>query len=685
MGRGSGAREGRALRLKVEGKAESPFKGPVQRPRVNKSHPGVSQDTINEGLYPGKGGTDWDIANIKNSKQLDAMQRRIIAAFDKGLCTDKMYIAAIHALIAKGKQLEAQLSKDSKHCFLCGGIHFARNCKLAKTYDDEEFSAFRDAPEDDSPGTVLSAIDLKRLADLQSDDVSADAANNLGPVPAYVVVDEEQGHERAELQRQRAHLHQLAKAKKRSRIQNAPVVGENFSRANNSTVGKKDPDDDVDDKPPKAVIDESELEALVKELAEMPPPLPAKRAPVPKKIVLKKVPPLPSRDPRVAEVVWTDRIPPPLPVGGGRPPPRGPRLPEKVDDVPRSDLTLELAADRELKEDGKPILPAGLIPIAALGAAEGRELKDMAHKVTSVARRPTKSDLPDEGDLHVQASVFGFQPFADYAPLPIVVKTSLLSWFLLLVLIYLGVTAVENDCEYLRPSVCPSFSLISMLRGESIDSSNACRVLRYAPLDFGLFNEQISTWRPFSNMVRSHYSEWQKCQADHVLPLEIRHLLLNFSAREVFLLTCFIVYFYFMRRTTWYTPLEELNERPDYDVRDLSQMSRPVTFARPLFRKFRVTEMSGNLWVDIGLLLRGRLRREVVVSMELFVALCAVRTQLIANDGKTLRIGLVRNAELMDQLNLNRYVSALSKVHLNTVNLAYHYLMSEERHKLDLF
>jgi len=47
--------------------------------------------------------------------------------------------------------------------------------------------------------------------------------------------------------------------------------------------------------------------------------------------------------------------------------------------------------------------------------------------------------------------------------------------------------------------------------------------------------------------------------------------------------------------------------------------------------------------------------------------------------------GLCRNAELHDQLNIDRYVDALHGVHLQTVYLAYHHLMAEERHKETIF
>jgi hypothetical protein len=72
--------------------------------------------------------------------------------------------------------------------------------------------------------------------------------------------------------------------------------------------------------------------------------------------------------------------------------------------------------------------------------------------------------------------------------------------------------------------------------------------------------------------------------------------------------------------------------------------------------------------------------------MELFVQLQGSRQQLLSIAGNTndLLKGLIRNAELQDQLNINRYLD-INGVHKETVRLAYHFLMSSERHQEKIF
>jgi hypothetical protein len=148
-----------------------------------------------------------------------------------------------------------------------------------------------------------------------------------------------------------------------------------------------------------------------------------------------------------------------------------------------------------------------------------------------------------------------------------------------------------------------------------------------------------------------------------------------------------IAYSYFCRRSVWYTPLYYTRLQSAYDVRNVADMARPVVFADPLYQKFRVTELSGNIGEDLWSLLTGQLSKEVTVSMELFSSLQSCRQQLLSMKGKEskdLMTGLCRNAELHDTLNIDRYM-AVDRVHINTVYLAYHQLMAEERHKAQFF
>jgi hypothetical protein len=216
----------------------------------------------------------------------------------------------------------------------------------------------------------------------------------------------------------------------------------------------------------------------------------------------------------------------------------------------------------------------------------------------------------------------------------------------------------------------------------------ACRAISFAPLNIGVFNEQISNMRPFAWATGSTYTHWQQCQADHILPLEIRWALKNFSAREVIICFLLMAWAFWHRRSIYYTPLEYVRLESQYDVRNIANMSRPILFADPCFRRFRVTEITGNFYDDMWRVVTRQATREVVVSMELFASLQGCRQQLLSMKGKKsedLVTGLGRNAELQDQLNVDRYFDALHGVHLQTVYLAYHFLMSEERHKAMVF
>jgi len=280
------------------------------------------------------------------------------------------------------------------------------------------------------------------------------------------------------------------------------------------------------------------------------------------------------------------------------------------------------------------------------------------------------------------------QAFKDVEPMTSSLKCSIVVWLVIAIAMAFGSHHVANDCEFWRPSPCPSYSLTSMLTGQYSSPGLMCSALAVAPLDIGIFNEHISNMRPMAWITGSNYNQWQECQRDHILPLEIRWGLKNFSARELVVCLLLIAWALWCRRTIWYTPLEYTRLKSAYDVRNLANMARPVVFSDPLYRRFRVTEISGHIWIDVWNVVTGQATREVIVSMELFASLQSCRQQLLSMKGKKsadLVTGLGRNAELQDQLNIDRYVDALHGVHLQTVYLAYHHLMAAERHKEAIF
>lgn len=552
------------------------------------------------------------------------------------------YIPRMHALISREGQIKAQAKRKrggGHVCYVCGQQgHFARDCSLGTNVNDDEFSAYRDA----------SAEPVVSYGDDDDDVVEAAKVASLFhhlskvDLPSTAAVQSRSAAPDAE-------MNELSRRLEALKVDSVPQ-----------------------DKPPLPASSPPSGK-------EVAPPLPLSNAPVSVRDLKKKHGVLLRRVKRVAEfdvseapVVGSNVKPPPMPRPPSKSAPPANPLAEALKSVTRE-------SDEEVEVSSAPVTAE------AVGPAE---LVVMARKVTTIARRVTKTDLPDESDMAAQSTMIHVQPFKDIEPLAPALKWAVFVWAVIATMMVFGSHLIANDCEFWRPSPCPSYSLTSMLTGDYWQPGLMCSGVAFAPLDFGIFNERISNMRPFAWITGSTYTQWQECQSDHILPLEIRWALKNFSARELVICMLLIAWVLVARRTTWYTPLEYTRLRSAYDVRNLANMARPVVFADPQYRRFRVTEISGNVFLDIWNLVTGQATREVIVSMELFASLQSCRQQLLSMKGKKsadLVTGLGRNAELQDQLNIDRYIDALHGVHLQTVYLAYHHLMSEERHKEAVF
>lgn len=638
-----GAREGSATRINVTGRSWSHASGPAESLSATKSHPPVTEKRtpgINQMANAG-GKRDNVYAKLQTLEQCDKEHERL-----RRVVPDN-YIPLMHALIAREGQLKAQAT--SKHgggrvCYLCGKPgHFARDCALGTNLNDDEFSAYRDAV------TVVTAEPaVNNGDDSDDDDVEAAKVASLADhlSKAGFVEEPDVDDENVQLERR------LQTLKVDSvKPEEAPLLQENFNNVRDLKLNKGI-------RLRRVHFEEKEFNYGTD---VQPPPLP------PKKL---KAPPLP-----VKPIRFKQSIPNAMGV------PQAPPVPSKPVKPVVNPLVEELkTVTRESDEEIEPVL-----------RADTTELTVLARKVTTISRAVTKTDLPDEIDMAAQASMLHVLPFHDVEPLSLTAKLSIVMSAMIAILIVFGSAHVANDCEFWRPSVCPSFSIASWFQGA--EPGLWCRGVAFAPLNvkiFGyqLFSDQISNMRPVASVTGSNYNTWQECQRDHVLPLEIRWALKNFSARELAFYLAFLVWLIYHRRTVWYTPLQYTKLKSSYDVRNLANMARPVVFADPMYRTFRVTEISGNVATDLWRIFTFRATREVVVSMELFASLQSCRQQLLSMKGKKnadLITGLVRNAELQDQLNVDRYVDALHGVHIQTVYLAYHHLMSEERHKETVF
>jgi len=537
------------------------------------------------------------------------------------------YIPRMHALIAREGQIKAQANRSKgggPKCFLCNRAgHFARDCPDGITDNDDEFSAYRDA----------KAEPVVYNGDDEESNIEAVLQASLNESLSKVNFDDG--------------------AEDRRRLEALKVDGPVGGRA----------DEEREPPPPKTLSPgRAERRELLKN----------------KRLVLRRVKlPVPAAV-GDAPVEWTAVVPPPMPVRGAAPPVRAPKPPAVKIVEPSSRLTTELAVvgrEPDVTEEKSPVV-------------EPTELELKTREVTTLARAVAKTELPDEFDLAAQATMIDVRAFKDTEPLPAAVKVSVLVWVCMIIsVVFLG-HWVEPDCEWWRPTASPSFSITSWLSGANSNPSLMCGIIAFAPLDIGIFNDRISNMRPNAWLTGSTYTQWQQCQKDHVLPLEMRWAVRNFSARELLICILLICWALWARRTIWYTPLEYTRLTSKYDVRNLANMARPVTFKDPLYRKFRITEITGNILTDFWRFVTGQATREVIVSMELFASLQSCRQQLLSMKGKKnadLVTGLCRNAELHDQLNIDRYVDALHGVHLQTVYLAYHHLMAEERHKETIF
>jgi hypothetical protein len=302
------------------------------------------------------------------------------------------------------------------------------------------------------------------------------------------------------------------------------------------------------------------------------------------------------------------------------------------------------------------------------------------------AKQVTCSNLPEGMDLSAQATVQNTPAFTDVEPLSLSAKSAIVTWGIMIVVIVFFGHWVDYDCEYLRPSPCPAFSLTNIVLGQT--SNYLCDALSFAPLNFGLLNERLSNVRPLAWATGSHYNQWQECQREHVLPLEVRWAVRNFGAREVVICMLCIAVMFLKRRRISYTPMENLDCPQGFDVRLVSSQARGVKLAQPGLRRYCVVEFSGVLLNDIWSYLAGTHTRYVVVSMELAVQLTGSRAQTLAmmgNSLKDLKTVIVNNANAMDQLNINRYEDFLHHVHEHTVDLVYYSLMSEQRHRMGTF
>lgn len=566
------------------------------------------------------------------------------------------YIPRMHALIAREGQIKAQATRKhggGRACFLCGDHgHFARDCPVSKNVNDDEFSAYRDAVTIDSAGPAVNSgddsdeeIDEAKVASLVHH-LSAESKT-----PSVGGVDSVPDAENEEL---RLRLEGL----KGSAMDKPPIPSS--SPPSRSDVAP----------PPPAVVPVSVRDLKKKHGVHL------RRVRFADKV----------RDDASLAAVGTDLVPPPLPVIHAPlkrmiPPvmgvPSAPPMPApKVAAASNPLRDAVESVTRECDDEVEPSLRAE------------HPIKIQARKIVTVARRVTKTDLPDEIDMAAQATMIDVAPFKDVEPLGQVRLWAIVMCLINIIVLFFVHELVENDCEFWRPAVCRPYSISGWAVGELTGAYKWCGIVSFAPLNVGIFNEQISNMRPFAWATGSTYTQWQECQRDHILPLEIRWALKNSGVRSIIMYIVMIMWLYWCRRTTWYTPLEYTNLESKYDVRNLANMARPVVFANPMYRRFRVTEISGNMWVDFVQLITFQATRDVVVSMELFASLQSCRQQLLSMKGKKssdLITGLGRNAELQDQLNIDRYVDALHGVHLQTVYLAYHHLMWEERHKEAVF
>jgi hypothetical protein len=394
------------------------------------------------------------------------------------------------------------------------------------------------------------------------------------------------------------------------------------------------------------------LQAL-KDEEEVEPPAPKTPSPgtgvVPKAehlVVLRHV------EPPVSRVVWWEEpIAPPLPSHVPLPP----LLP-----IPAKKPVIEVISVEDILDEEHEA------PKPKIDSAS--ELRVKAREIVTIARSSTKTDLPDVSDLAAQATMIHVLPFKDVNPIEN--KQRVLASCAMLLLTF-------SRFMIARRVVAAWKSVLSRAAVFLLRSDILSRVVRFASRQ-AQAPGMIQASKPFLWLAATSGVK-AIVLVNKLFDIRIKY------AQAAWIVT--IAYSYFCRRAVWYTPLSYTRLESAYDVRNVADMARPVVFANPLYRKFRVTELSGNMFEDLWSFVSGQLTREVTVSMELFASLQSCRQQLLSMKGKAskdLMTGLCRNAELHDTLNIDRYM-AVERVHLNTVYLAYHQLMSEERHKAEFF
>jgi len=307
--------------------------------------------------------------------------------------------------------------------------------------------------------------------------------------------------------------------------------------------------------------------------------------------------------------------------------------------------------------------------------------------VTSRSRTPHIDDLAPVDEMRAQAAHVHIPNFVDFVGLDkkylcMIASISLwIAWT-----IWFGGAFADLQCDSLRPSVCHPFTLPNIVTGAYWNQPTPCQLLSFSPLDYSFLSESVRSYRPIANWVGSTYTEWRRCESASIVPMDVGMAIRNWSARELIFYAVFVAVLVFYRRTTWYTALEWVNNETEYDMRELGNFARKAVVRDAKLRRYRVTEVSGVWYIDLKNLFTGKLTREVVIPIETFISLQGSRQQCSAfGPQANLLVNLIRRCEIEDTVALDRYIATIEQTHVEAVKFAYHYSMSQQRHRLSLF